>query len=117
MAGDRFINTGGGNYNEFIQGDSVNVQGNYVNITQDLAQAAAQIQQLLIQLQAQGDTQKTAQEKIANQLANQAKTQPEYRQKLSQISRYLGDAAANGIIGEAALAVLRMALGLAGIPF
>ena len=51
MAGDRFIDTGGGNYNEFIQGDSINVQGNYVNISQDLAQAAAQIQQLLIQLE------------------------------------------------------------------
>lgn len=117
MAGDRFIDTGGGNYNEFIQGDSINVQGNYINISQDLARAAAQIQQLLIQLETQGETSESARQKVANQLANQAKNQPEMKHRLSQLGRYLGNAAAGGVISEAALTVLKMALGIAGIPF
>ncbi len=50
MAGDRNINTGGGNYNERIQGNYV--QGNYYEKgqPQSLAEAAAEIQKLLEQL-------------------------------------------------------------------
>jgi len=117
MTGNRFINTGGGSYNEFIQGDSINIQGNTINIGHDLTQAAAEIQRLLVQLQSQGDTQESAQRKVANQLATQAQTQPKDQKRLSQIAKYLGNAAAGGVISEAALTVLKMALGLAGIPF
>jgi hypothetical protein len=50
MTGDRNINTGGGNYNERIQGNYV--QGNYyaAGQPQSLAEAAAEIQKLLEQL-------------------------------------------------------------------
>jgi hypothetical protein len=50
MAGDRTINTGGGNYNEKIQGNYV--QGNYYaeGEPKSLADAAAEIQALLEQL-------------------------------------------------------------------
>lgn len=117
MTGNRFINTGGGNYNEFIQGDSINIQGNTINIGQDLSQADAEIQGLLAQLQLQGDSQESAQRKVASQLATQAQTQPETKKRLSQLAKYLGDAAASGVISEAVLTVLKMALGLAGISF
>lgn len=80
MTRNRFINTGGGNYNEFIHGDSVNIQGNTINVGQDfnvgqdLTQLNTEIQRLLAQFQSQGDTQESAQRKLANQLATQAET-------------------------------------------
>ena len=52
MAGDRNIYMGSGssgNYNESIQGNYI--QGNFINMGQDLSEVTAQIQQLLIQLQ------------------------------------------------------------------
>lgn len=51
MAGDRNINTGGGNYNERIEGDYI--QGNYYAAAekQNLTEAAAEIQALLEQLE------------------------------------------------------------------
>jgi hypothetical protein len=50
MAGDRNINTGGGNYNERIDGSYI--QGNFyaAGQPQSVADAAAEIQQLLEQL-------------------------------------------------------------------
>ncbi|MHC5825431.1 MAG: hypothetical protein ACYT04_58680 [Nostoc sp.] len=50
MAGDRTINTGGGNYNERIDGSYI--QGNFyaAGQPQSVADAAAEIQQLLEQL-------------------------------------------------------------------
>ncbi|HEY9669239.1 MAG TPA: hypothetical protein V6C91_20675, partial [Coleofasciculaceae cyanobacterium] len=51
------IHTGGGNYNASISGNYSEsiagnyIQGNYIRMSQDLSQAAAQIQQLLNQLQ------------------------------------------------------------------
>ena len=55
MTGDRNINLGSGNYNERIEGDYI--QGNYYNAPQkqNLAQAAAEIQELLEQLDTEYD--------------------------------------------------------------
>jgi uncharacterized protein YoaH (UPF0181 family) len=116
MSGDRIINTGGGTYNESIHGNSINLQGNYRNISQDLSQSATQIQQLLNQLQTQGYSSEEAQHKVAKDLATQAKNEPNTRNKLAKLGRYLGDAAANGLIGEAVVEVVKTALGLAGFP-
>lgn len=116
MSGDRIINTGGGTYNECIQGDFINIQGNTINLSQDLSQAAAQIQQLLAQLQTQGYTSNAAQQKVARDLATQAANTPSTRNQLTKWGQYLGDAAANGLIGEAVVQVIKMALGLAGLP-
>jgi hypothetical protein len=118
MSGDRIINTGGGAYNESIRGNNINIQGNHINISQDLSQAAAQIQELLTQLQSQGYTPEKAQQKVAEDLANQANHEPVTKSKLAKIGQYLGDAAANGLIGEASVEVLRNVMRLAGIsPF
>ena len=56
------INTGGGNY----------IQGDYINMSQDLTEAASQIQNLIEQLKQQGMTVDVAQEKVAQDMANQA---------------------------------------------
>jgi uncharacterized protein YjbI with pentapeptide repeats len=59
VSGDRTINMGDGNYNERIQGDYV--QGNYYAAgQQNLAQAAAEIQQLLQQLEQTNPTTTTS---------------------------------------------------------
>ena len=116
MSGERIFNISGGTYNESIQGDSINVQGNYINISQDLSQAAAQIQQRLNQLKTQGYSSEEAQQKVARALAIQAKTEPNTRNTLTKLGRYLGDAAANGLIGEAVVWVVKVALASAGFP-
>lgn len=123
MTGDRSINISGGTYNEYIQGDAINVQGNYINVqgdfinlNQDLPQIDAQIQKRLIQFQSQGDSPEAAQEKVAGQLANQAKNQPATKHRLTELGKFIGKAAASGLIGEATLTVLKTALRLVGIP-
>jgi uncharacterized protein YoaH (UPF0181 family) len=129
MSGERIFNISGGTYNESIQGDSINVQGNYINngdstnvqgnyinISQDISQAAAQIQQRLNQLKTQGYSSEEAQQKVARALAIQAKNEPNTRNKLTELGRYLGDAAANGLIGEAVVWVVKVALASAGFP-
>lgn len=115
MSENRIINTGGGAYNEYIQGDNINIQGNHINLSQDLSQAIAQIQELLTQLQTQGYTPEEAQHKVAENLAKQANNEPVTKSKLAKIGRYLGDAAANGLIGEATVEGLKNVLRLAGI--
>jgi hypothetical protein len=129
MSGERIFHISGGTYNESIQGDSIsvqgnyinngdstNVQGNYINISQDISQAAAQIQQRLNQLETQGYSLEEAQQKVARALAIQAKNEPNTRNKLIKLGRYLGDAAANGLIGEAVVWVVKVALASAGFP-
>ncbi|MDF5716288.1 MAG: hypothetical protein PUP93_21005 [Rhizonema sp. NSF051] len=59
MSDGRNINTGGGNYNERIEGNYV--QGNYYAAQrQSFAEAAAEIQKLLEQLDKSYSTQTTA---------------------------------------------------------
>ncbi|MEB3178566.1 MAG: hypothetical protein VKL59_05930 [Nostocaceae cyanobacterium] len=117
MSGNRIINTGGGNYNESIQGDyiqgnSINIQSSDINITQDLSQTEYQIQQLLNKLHSQGYSQQDAQQKVASDLATKAKNDPVVKNKLVKFGQYISDAAANGLIGEAAVVVIKMALAL-----
>lgn len=116
MSGDRIINTGGGPYNESIQGNFVNIQGNYININQDLFQIASHIQQRLAQLQSEKKLNlEEAQQIVAHDLATQAKTKPDIKHRLIKLGQYLGNATANGLIGEAVVDVVKLALGLAGI--
>ena len=129
MSGERIFHISGGTYNESIQGDSINVQGNYINngdstnvqgnyinISQELYQLADQIQQRVNQLKTQGYSSEEAQQKVARALAIQAKNEPNTRHKLTELGRFLGDAAANGLIGEAVVWVVKVALASAGFP-
>lgn len=63
VSDNRTINLGSGDYYESIRTDGGNyIQGNYINMSQDLTQAASQIQNLIEQLQKSGVEVEAAQE-------------------------------------------------------
>jgi uncharacterized protein YjbI with pentapeptide repeats len=83
MTGDRNIHLGSGNYNERIQGDYV--QGNYyaTGQPQSLAQAAAEIQELLKQLEQTYPTTTTSQQMVvAAEAINRIENSPTMKQKV-----------------------------------
>ncbi|NJR19292.1 MAG: hypothetical protein HC785_28825 [Calothrix sp. CSU_2_0] len=106
----------GGNFNQSIQGGYTQIHGNQINMSQDLSQAAAQIQQLLTQLQSQGYSSTEAQQKVATDWANEAKTDPKAKSKMVKLGQYVRDAATSSVIGEATVEVIKLALRLSGIP-
>ena len=113
MSSNRKINTGGGNYYESIStsgGDYI--QGNYINMSQDLTQAATQIQDLIEQLQKRGVAVDVAQEKVAQDVANQAQNNPTLKAKLLKWGQSLGDATVNDVVKG----VVKLAIRSAGIP-
>jgi uncharacterized protein YjbI with pentapeptide repeats len=83
MTGDRNIKTSGGNYNERIQGDYV--QGNYyaTGQPQSLAQAAAEIQELLKQLEQTYPSTTTSQQMVvAAEAINRIESNPTMKKKV-----------------------------------
>lgn len=116
MSGDRNIHMGSGNYNERIDGNYI--QGNYYapEQKQTLAEAAAEIQQLLTQLQSQGCSPEDAQHRAANDLATKAKNDSTTKEKLVKWGQSLGDTAAQTTVSEAAKEVVKLALRLSGVP-
>ena len=102
-----------------VNGVAGNVEGNQ-NIyapeqKQTLAEAAAEIQQLLTQLQSQGCSQEEAQQQAANDLATKAKDNPTTLGKLVKWGQSLGDTAAQTTVSEAAKEVVKLALRLSGV--
>lgn len=94
MAGERNINTGGGNYNERIQGDYV--QGNYyaAGQPQSLAEAAAEIQQLLKQLEQTYPTATTSQQMVvAAEAINRIESNPTLKKRAINAAKEGGLAA------------------------
>jgi uncharacterized protein YjbI with pentapeptide repeats len=83
---------------------------------QTLAEAAAEIQQLLTQLQSQGCSPEEAQQQAANDLATKAKDNPTTLGKLVRWGQSLGDTAAQTTVSEAAKEVVKLALRLSGVP-
>ncbi|AVH68484.1 pentapeptide repeat-containing protein (plasmid) [Nostoc sp. 'Peltigera membranacea cyanobiont' N6] len=83
MAGDRNINTGGGNYNERIERDYI--QGNYyaAGQPQSLAEAAAEIQLLLKQLEQTYPTTTTSQQMVvAAEAINRIESNPTLKKRV-----------------------------------
>ena len=83
MTGDRKIFTGGGNYNERIEGDYV--QGNYyaAGEKQSLAEAAAEIQQLLGQLEQSYPNTTTAEQMVvAAEVVKRIESNPTLKQRV-----------------------------------
>jgi uncharacterized protein YjbI with pentapeptide repeats len=109
MNNDRTINTGGGNYIESNSGTYI--QGNYINMGQDLDQAASQIQDLINQLQKLGMTDDLAREYVSNDLATQAQSNSIVKSKLLTWGQSLGSVAVNEVIKN----VVKAALSSAGI--
>jgi hypothetical protein len=83
---------------------------------QTLAEAATEIQTLLKQLQSEGFSLDDAQKQAASDLVNRARNNPTFKSRLESWTRYLGDAAANGLIGEAVVTVFKLVLQSQGIP-
>jgi uncharacterized protein YoaH (UPF0181 family) len=106
----------GGNFNQSIEGGYTQIHGNQINMSQDLSQAAAQIQELLNQLQFQGYSSTEAQQKVANDLANEAKSDPKAKGKMVKLGQYVRNAATSSVIGEATVEAIKLALRLSGIP-
>jgi len=110
MSGDRIINTGGGNYVESNSGTYV--EGDYINMSQDLTEAASQIQDLVEQLQKKGVTVDVAQEQVAQDIANQAQGNSTIKTKLLKWGQSLGDATVSDVVKGA----VKLAIRSAGIP-
>jgi uncharacterized protein YjbI with pentapeptide repeats len=110
--GGGFSGTGGTQSGGTLYDYSLNID--YTS-KQNLAEVAVEIQHLLAQLQNQGDSQEQAQEKVASDLAKQAQTNPTVKENLIKWGQYVKGAAASGIIGEAAVVVIKLALAFAGI--
>lgn len=105
-------NTAGGNF----------IQGDYINMSQDLTQAAAQIQELIEQLQNEKDvTVDVAKKEVAEDLAKQAKSDERIKEKLIKWKESLatikwGEALATATVSEAFISVVKLACQSAGIP-
>jgi uncharacterized protein YjbI with pentapeptide repeats len=111
MTGDRTINMGSGNYIESNSG--IYFQGDYsINMEQDLAQAASQIQDLIEQLEKKGVSVDVAQEQVAKNMATQAQSNPKMKDKLLKWGQSLGDATVNDVVKG----VVKLAIRSAGIP-
>lgn len=106
----------GGDFNQAIHGGYTQIHGNQINMSQDLSQAAAQIQQLLAQLQSQGYSATDAQQKVAHDWVDEAHSDPKAMSKMVKLGKYVRDAATSSVIGEATVEVIKLALRLSGIP-
>lgn len=87
-----------------------------VSSSQNLAEAADNIQKLLSQLQAKGQSSEEAQHQIAMDLAKQAKQDPTVMEKLVQWGKSLSDTAGTTTVSEIVKAVVTLALQFSGIP-
>ena len=126
MSGNNTINTGGGNYNPSIYGDNIqgfHVQGNYVrgnhvenrfiDINQEPSEVAIQIQQRLLNLQTEKKLSlEQAKTITASEIATQVQARPTLQQRLGKVFQYVQEAATTGLIGEAAVEVVKLALQL-----
>ncbi len=72
----------GGNFNQSVEGGYTQIHGNQINMSQDLAQAATQIQQLLTQLEYQGYSSSDAQQKVASDWASEAEKDQKAKSKM-----------------------------------
>ncbi len=106
----------GGNFNQSIQGGYTQIHGNQINANQDLTQAAAEIQKLLIQLESQGYSSSEARQQAASKWADEAKNNPQAMSRITKFRDYVRDTATSGLISEAAVEVMKMVLRLSGIP-
>jgi hypothetical protein len=110
MSADRHIHTEGGNYIESNSG--VYIQGNYIDMNQDLTQAATQIQDLIEHLKKGGMTDDFAQEQVAKDIANQAQKNSTVKDKLVKWGQSLGEATVSDVVKGA----VKLAIRSAGIP-
>lgn len=107
---NRIINIQEGNYIESNSGTYA--QGDIINMSQDLAQAAAQIQDLLDRLKQSGVVDEVAQGQVAKDIATEAKKNQTVKEKLSKWGASLASATVSDVIKG----VIKLACKSAGIP-
>jgi hypothetical protein len=71
-----------GNYNENVYGDYLEIHGNQININNDFAAVAVQIQELVNQLKNQGYSKEEAEEEIAKKLEEKSSNNPKVKRTL-----------------------------------
>lgn len=106
----RITNVHHGNYIESNTGTYI--QGDYIRMSPDLAQAATQIQDLIEQLQKHGVTVDAAQGQVAKDMATQAQSNPTMKDKLLKWGQSLGDATVSDVVKGS----VKLAIRSAGIP-
>lgn len=89
-ANNRNIGTEGGNYNEQIQGDCINIQGNQIYLNQDLSQFTTQIQEILNQLKNQGYDAEIAEKQVINELKVKIRRDSRIKAKFLRWKKTLG---------------------------
>lgn len=109
MPDNRYINVGsGGTYNENsqnhnVQGDFIQIQGNFVQSSQiddeTLNQTIVDIQQLLEQLQTRYSPVE-AQQKAAIELASKARRDPVFKQVLAKLRFVAANGGIEAVIGK-----------------
>jgi hypothetical protein len=110
---NRHISINGGNYNEVVQGNVVNVSGGtYIQgDLVDTSQVVLNIQERLDSALAEGYPIEVAQSRVAHELVTQSKPTADMVKTL----KYVSNAATSGVIGEATVLVAKLALGMMGI--
>ncbi|UBF25830.1 hypothetical protein K9N68_30515 [Kovacikia minuta CCNUW1] len=105
--------------NFYAQVNSVtgNVEGSqHIYISQNLSEAAEEIQKLLVRLQMQGMKEETAQQQVATEIAKQSENDPTTMGKLVQWSKSMANKAGETTVSEATKTVLTLALKMLGVP-
>ena len=111
MTGNRNISIGSGNYNERIEGDYI--QGNYYNAPQqqNLAQAAAEIQELLEQLDKSYDTgTDLGKRQVASETIKKIENNPELKARIISALKAGGISALESLIDHPAATFVVAAL-------
>lgn len=99
-----------GNFIDTAQAGSQQSNIQFITTSQDLSQAAQQIQALLNQLQKNGVSVEVAQEQAATDLAKQAKADPTFKGKLVKWSEAMVNKASETTVSEAVKAVVSLAM-------
>ena len=110
MSGERHIHVEKGNYIE--KNDGTYVQGNYINMSQTLNQAAPHIEELVNELQNKGFATDVAQQKAAKEIVVQVQQNPTMKDNLKNWALSLADAT----ISDVVKGTVKIALQSAGIP-
>jgi len=105
------INSGAGE----VKGDYKNLQ-HFNNYAPEQAQILTELKKAETQIQKQGHSPEVAQREAANYLAKKANQTPEFKDRLKTWGHYLGDAAANNLIGTGTIEVIKLGLNLIGFP-
>jgi uncharacterized protein YjbI with pentapeptide repeats/uncharacterized membrane protein YidH (DUF202 family) len=102
-----------GPHSKYIENNATYIEGDYINMSQDLTKAASQIQDLLEHLQKKPNmTVEVAEQEVAEDIASLAKSNPAMKAKLLKWGQSLGDATINDVVKG----VVKLAIRSAGFP-